>query len=299
MRKIRARVACAFAAIATLCAVTSAAAADLPSRAPAYKAPLPVVAPSWTGFYVGASIGGQWANSEWTTTCLTPTVPGNTCPLGGAGGVPIVFVTNNPANFDSASVRGGIYGGYNWQVSPRWVVGFDGDVAQADNKKTIVGIPGTLTPAVLATTLDRSQVRATWDAGIRARVGYLIDPSLLVFVTGGASWLHLEGSAFCGSPAAGIWCTIPADRGATWTNTSTRTGWSVGGGLEWMWSRNWMIRGEYRYADYGTFSSIFFPQVLPGPTSDSVAADIKMRTHTAIFGLAYKLDWGGPVVASY
>src|SRR5258705_688017 len=104
MHKIRDRVACAFAAIATLCAVTSAAAADLPSRAPAYKAPLPVVAPSWTGFYVGASTGGRWANSEWTTTCLTPTVPGNTCPLGGAGGVPIVFVTDNPANFDSASV---------------------------------------------------------------------------------------------------------------------------------------------------------------------------------------------------
>src|SRR5258705_13843906 len=43
----------------------SALAADLPARArPAPVAPIPVF--SWTGFYIGANIGGAWSNSTLT-----------------------------------------------------------------------------------------------------------------------------------------------------------------------------------------------------------------------------------------
>jgi len=50
-----------------------------------------------------------------------------------------------------------------------------------------------------------------------------------VFVTR-RIWLHLEGSAFCGSPAAGIWCTIPQTRGANLDQYIHEDRLDVGGG---------------------------------------------------------------------
>jgi outer membrane immunogenic protein len=79
-------------------------------------------------------------------------------------------------------------------------------------------------------------------------------------------------------------------------------GWTVGGGAEWMLNRNWLIRGEYRYADFGTLRSTFFnTAVTPGGFvgSDTIATDIHVRTHLATIGIAYKFDWARPVVAKY
>ncbi len=79
----------------------------------------------------------------------------------------------------------------------------------------------------------------------------------------------------------------------TQSASKTMTGWTVGGGLEYMLTSNWLIRGEYRYADNRSWSAMFFPA---GPAApDVVFADFKTRTHTGLFGVAYKL--GGPVVA--
>ena len=41
---------------------------------------------------------------------------------------------------------------------------------------------------------------------------------------------------------------------ATITNGDTLVGWTIGGGIEAALTRNWLLRGEYRYADYGTQS---------------------------------------------
>ena len=44
----------------------AASAADLPART--YTAPLLPPPPvfSWTGFYIGANMGGAWTNNRWT-----------------------------------------------------------------------------------------------------------------------------------------------------------------------------------------------------------------------------------------
>src|SRR5262245_24875293 len=55
-----------FAAVAALMfAAGSASAADLPRKAPVYKAP-PQAYYNWTGFYTGSSIGGAWWDVEGT-----------------------------------------------------------------------------------------------------------------------------------------------------------------------------------------------------------------------------------------
>jgi hypothetical protein len=66
------------------------------------------------------------------------------------------------------------------------------------------------------------------------------------------------------------------------TNSKVLTGVSVGGGVDVKLGGNWSARGEYRYADYGTWRT-----TLGTPATLAVTADIRMRTHTALFGLAH------------
>ena len=35
---------------------------------------------------------------------------------------------------------------------------------------------------------------------------------------------------------------------------SDRTGWAVGGGLEWMFAPGWSVFGEYDYMDFGRWN---------------------------------------------
>ena len=269
--------------------VNVASAADMAVKARPVVAP--VVVSDWTGFYIGGSIGGRWTDNSWNTTCQETGFPGNPSCIVFADR----FATNNPQSFNSSAFRASIYGGYNWQVTS-WVVGVEGDVGWADNKRTNAGIPGVESPTVVgAPGLDTSTVRTTWDAGLRGRVGYLVTPNVLFYGTGGVAFAHVEATSHCGTLFAVGWCGIAANIGRTDTTSSDRVGWTLGGGVEAMFASNWLLRGEYRYADFG---NVGFTQ-LAGPTSnvDAFTASVKYRTHTALVGLAYK--FGGPIVARY
>ncbi len=53
------------AGIALLALTGTAAAADLPRKAPVYKAPPPIVDPwTWTGVYIGLNAGYSWGRSD-------------------------------------------------------------------------------------------------------------------------------------------------------------------------------------------------------------------------------------------
>jgi outer membrane immunogenic protein len=278
--------------IASVGSIQIALAADMPVKA----SPV-AISSNWTGFYIGGSLGGRWTSSDWTTTCLSSGAAGGSgCPLNAnfVPGATNRFANNNPTDFNSSSLRAGLYGGYNWQFSSRWVAGIEGDFAWANNNKMIAGIPGAEDPTVAGSPgLDTSTVKETWDAGIRGRLGYLINPTLLLFATGGVSWTHLEASAFCGSAFSVGWCGGGAGTnvGSSSTSSATMAGWTVGGGLEWMWQPHWLVRAEYRYTDYGTFNYTLFagPNAgSPGINLDAIAASVKVQTNTATLGLAYK-----------
>ena len=135
-------------AMAILAAAGAAQAADLPSRrAPQsdYYAPPPVF--TWTGFYLGANLGGGWGSFTNGSDQL----------LG------------KPSGF-----AGGITGGFNWQAAQNIVLGIEGDWDLTNigntNQLPFFRFNGTGKLTSLAT--------------IRPRVGFAADRAL-IYLTGG------------------------------------------------------------------------------------------------------------------
>jgi outer membrane immunogenic protein len=161
------------------------------------------------------------------------------------------------------------------------------------------GIPGAETLLSGSPGLDTAAVSSSWDASARARAGFLIGSSVLLYATAGASWIQMETSAYCGSARPLGWCAGPVRPGSNLGGESaastTRMGWTAGAGAEAMLWSNWLMRIEYRYADYGSFDFTLFPgSGACGQACDTIAAEATLRTHTVLVGFAYKL--AGPFV---
>ena len=73
---------------------------------------------------------------------------------------------------------------------------------------------------------------------------------------------------------------------------------TIGTGIETMLWGNWFARGEYRYADFGTGSFSLSRTGAP-PDAGLTNYDVRVRTHTALFGIAYKFGDAGAVIAKY
>jgi outer membrane immunogenic protein len=244
-----------------------ALAADMPTKAPVYQAaPAPMF--SWTGLYAGIGLGARWMDSDWTTTAAFD-------PGGGA----FASSTDPNATFSSAAFRISGYAGYNWQVAPVWVVGIEGDFGWANNHDTL----GSRIPGLgVLNNGSFTEVKGTWDASLRARAGYLVNPALLAYVTGGAAFQHVEAIATC--PADTFVCN-PAFGTQSFSNSSNRVGWTVGGGLETLFMQHWLARIEYRYSDLGSFS---FTAIPFSATTFGANANLSTTTQTVTVGLGYK-----------
>jgi outer membrane immunogenic protein len=190
------------------------------------------------------------------------------------------FFTDPDASLSSTAFRVSGYAGYNWQISPAWLWGVEADIGWADNKdKESSRIPGL-------GVLDAgsfAEVSGSWDASVRLRGGMLLTPILLGYVTGGVAFQHLEATATC--PADTTVCN-PALGPQSFSSSTTRTGWTVGAGLEALLSAHCLVRVEYRYADLGDFSFVAIP-----PTSSTFGANASVSaiSHTITAGLAWKL----------
>jgi outer membrane immunogenic protein len=244
-------------AFALLAAPTFAA--DLPAKAPAA---IVAPAPQWTGWNAGLSLGARWADIDGTSLSF--------------GGGPVPFPALANQGYDSTTFRVGGYLGYDWQFDPKWLVGLEGDFAWGDASKHVDALQG-IAPV---NTGNFSEVKQTWDAGLRARLGYLIDPTWLVYVTGGVQWQHIEATENCAVNTCGP-AIIPPGSPYNQTNSTTLTGWAIGGGVEKMLPGKWLVRAEYRFADFGTWTTTF------GGTP-AIVKSFDIQTNTAYLGLAKK-----------
>ena len=148
-----------FAAIAAL---QGAAAADLPTTKGPPPAPM-IVAPAftWTGFYVGAHLGGAWDTDKWNFQ------PANT------------YTSNN-----ASSVFGGVQAGFNYQISS-FVLGAEGDVSLAH----LASSAACPNPAF---TCGHS---IDWLGSLRARIGFTPIDRALIYATGGLALAGIDHTA--------------------------------------------------------------------------------------------------------
>jgi outer membrane immunogenic protein len=239
------------AAVAAL--ATSALAADLPVATYPMKSPAYVAAYNWTGFYIGANLGGAWARVTNTDSFAV----GATTPV-------------NSSSSTLSGVIGGGQLGYNWQTG-NLVFGLEADIDGSGER----GTSTTVIPAFGTDTVSNS-VRAFGTA--RARVGFAAD-RWLWYVTGGFAWQTVSFSeAF--TPIAGTLTGIS-------TGNSTRGGWSVGGGIETALWGNWTGRVEYLYLDTGTWTTTTTGFVAPLPFT-AVTNSVRTQNNVVRAGLNFR-----------
>jgi outer membrane immunogenic protein len=79
-----------------------------------------------------------------------------------------------------------------------------------------------------------------WFDTLTARGGYLVQPNVLLYVQGGAAWAERKLDFFnnAGAQVGEV--------------SNTRTGWTVGGGAEWMFAPHWSVFAEYNFMGFGT-----------------------------------------------
>jgi outer membrane immunogenic protein len=98
---------------------------------------------------------------------------------------------------DSIALGFRIYGGWNFQVAPTYIVGVEGDFGYANETSVFHGSPY---PANLlfgslpfgASPWDLFRVTTTWDGSARLRAGWLATPWMMLYLTGGVALTHLE-----------------------------------------------------------------------------------------------------------
>lgn len=282
-------------AMAGVLALSGAAtAADMPVKAVEYI-------DTWNGFYWGIGVGAKYSRTNWDTTCLglsgAQAGANALCPvsigaLAGNPGFPIEQGTAHPV-FTNTAGRVTSYAGWNWQFAHSWLFGVEGDVGYSNGSSWFKGIPGCVTTCgVVGRTgpspVDAASVRTTWDLSLRGRLGFIVADNVLLYGTGGVAFQSLAAVVQC-TQAPAVWCVT----GRRQENGDLLMGYTVGGGIDWRLTKNWIARAEYRFSDYRTLNTVFF-----SGTGDEVWTSLKLRTQVATIGLAYKFgDW--PVVAKY
>lgn len=175
---------------------------------------------SWTGFYVGAHVGGSFPDVAVTDFDVYNDPPA---------------IEHN----DSDVIAGG-HIGYNWQ-SGVIVYGLEGELGylgldSSEQFSPFIGDPARIGDSIAST---EGGIYGT----ITGRIGYAFE-TVLVYAKGGAAFARAKASYVDPNPTGAV-----LNSGTT--KTEALAGYTVGGGLEIAMSRNWTLKGEYLYMDVG------------------------------------------------
>jgi outer membrane immunogenic protein len=242
-------------ATVAIAALSATAASAADMGRPYTKAPV-YAAPvyNWTGFYVGAHIGAGFGDDS--DGVFT-----------GAPGPAPAFTSNSS---DAVFLGGGQIGA-DYQFAPNWLIGIEGQIsALASNDRSF-------TVGAISLT-DRTE----WLASVTGRLGYTWGPGL-IYAKGGVAFRDDNGVSVS---LAGV--------AQPFTLSREQTGYTVGGGLEYMFAPSWSAKVEYQYYNFDR-TDVFSPLTFTPATGVSYETDI----HTVKVGLNYRFNWGGPVVAKY
>jgi outer membrane immunogenic protein len=242
------------AAIAAMFAAP-AFAADIAVKA---AAPSPAPVYNWTGWYAGVnagvSLGTFKTDFNAPGTVLLPTAGGPTVPF---------LATFAASGFDEVYPGGFVGGGqigFNWQLSPLWVVGAEADFQGADEKEHSTPAVAFSAPFLFAngaptgdfvsgTTAFDYTAKIEWFGTVRLRAGYVWgDGTVLSYVTGGLAYGKVD--------VAGTSVSFPNiplfSITQSFNHSNVNTGWVVGTGTEGkLLIPGWTYKIEGLYMDLG------------------------------------------------
>ncbi len=176
-----------------------------------------------------------------------------------------VEVSDNNSGF-----AGGGQIGCDYQFAGGWVVGirnmFDGTSLSRGRTffDPVSGFSGT------------ADFHVRWFDTLTGRLGYAFAPSWLLYGQGGVAWVKSSTDVtFDGINFGSV--------------DKTRTGWTAGGGVEWMFAQGWSAFLEGNYMDFGSNDhSVFDPVACPA----SCVFNTHAKAATVLVGVNYRFGWG-------
>ena len=219
----------------------------------------PVGMGRWNGLYGGVNGGYAWSNGD-----------------------AVIFL-------DSLSVRpnptGALFGaqvGYNWQWTPDWVFGVEGDLDWTDFKGTdSVSSAGFFTGQ---TNVYVAQQHVGMLGTLRGRVGFVLD-DVLLYGTAGLAFGQTELQSSATDVTAGMTCG-PAGFCSNLGSKQWSAGWAAGVGFDWSFLPQWSFRTEWLHYDLGSVhQTLTYPLALPGLV---VAVDTNFRGEIVRGAINYK-----------
>jgi len=234
----------------------------------------------WEGYYVGVNAGYSWGTADFSSAM---TCPDNNC----AFTDPDLFASVaalGAGSKDSDGFTGGVQVGLNAQ-SGTIVYGVETDFNALDLDASQTN-SGLLVNGVGQTATVTSSVSADWMMTVRARLGVAVSPTVLAYATAGAAFAKFDVATSYADDGVGAPATI---NGAASSSEYT-LGYTVGGGVEWAMSKNWSLKGEYLYADFGKVETTAHvaPPAFFGLSDNQLNTSADVTTHLGRVGLNYK-----------
>jgi outer membrane immunogenic protein len=246
--------------LAPIGAIALAGSAFAAEPLPPPPPPAPIF--TWTGIYIGGQAGYAWDQDR--VSAFFPGAGLSAFPFFGT-----VSFTDKPQGF-----IGGGHVGYNLQIN-QWVAGVEG---------TVDGT--TISRGNFFSPFARLQTRTPVQGSLGLRLGVAFD-RVLIYARGGFAFAGIQNFYTTAVP---FFIDEQISR--------SRSGWTVGGGIQYAVTDNWSIRGEYRYSDFGHFIDYPFA-VLVSPFG-TLSVEHHLTQHQVQFGVSYKFGAPpAPVVAKY
>ena len=140
-----------------------------------------------------------------------------------------------------------------------------------------------MTGTSLAVALNQ---KIDWFGTVRARGGFLVTPTVLLYATGGLAYGEIKTS-----DAIGVVPTV-------FSTSSTNVGWTVGAGIEGAIGGNWTAKLEYLYVDLGKANGSFLTTI-GGLGGGVLSSNYSSHITDNIVRAGINYRFGGPVVARY
>jgi outer membrane immunogenic protein len=172
---------------------------------------------------------------------------------------------------DNSGFAGGGQIGCDYQYTGGWVIGFRNmfDGASLSRDRTVHFSTGDVA---------RVNIKNDWFDTLTGRIGYAFAPSWLLYGQGGAVWAKNSAEVtFNGTSVGDL--------------SRTRTGWTAGGGVEWMFAPNWSAFLEGNFMDFGSNDRTIHTPLLTACAS-GCGFSTKATAATVLVGVNYRFNWG-------